>query len=90
MWQQVAASGASLLTGGWLIAAVEEVSTSGPDLTGIAAIIAASAGLLSAVGALVLGFRRPPASTDDVKDELILELIEERERARRRRQEAEE
>jgi hypothetical protein len=72
-----------VLSGSWLSAAAEEV---GPDLTGIAAIIAASAGMISAVGALIIGLRtKTSADRHDVKDELLLELAEELAEERRKR-----
>lgn len=56
--------------------AVDEVVSKGPDLTGIAAIIAASAGMLSAVGALIIGLRSK-ASDDAAQKDLLMDLVEE-------------
>lgn len=51
-------------------------ASTGVDLAGIAAIIAASAGMVSAIGALVIGLRSKNTSKTDVKSEVLMELLE--------------
>lgn len=72
-------SAVGLASGGWLASAVEQTVESGPNLEGIAAIIAASAGMLSAVGALVIGLRSKGPSREeierDIKERELMEKI---------------
>lgn len=56
--------------------AASQVVTKGPDLGGIAAIIAASAGMISALGAIVIGWRSKNGSQNDVEKELLMKLLE--------------
>jgi hypothetical protein len=70
--------------GGLIVGAASSVS-SGLDLEGMAAVIAASAGLFSAVTALVLGLRTKKDDKADARDELLMELLAERYRRRGRK-----
>jgi hypothetical protein len=68
-------SALGLVSGGGLVAAVQETVANGPDLTGIAAIIAACAGMVSAVGALIIGLRSKKDSADDQRTEVLEDLV---------------
>lgn len=57
--------------------AAEEVVTKGPDYGGIAAIIAASAGVISAIGAIIIGLRTKSGGDNDAEKELLMELLKE-------------
>lgn len=67
-----------------LLGLATEAVPAGPNLEGIAAIIAASAGMISAVGALIIALRPKKLSKEDEaalkaserKDQLILEMLE--------------
>lgn len=59
--------------------AAAEVMDTGPDLAGIAAVIAASAGMVSAIGAIVIALKRKPDNSEDqARDELLMKLIAEK------------
>lgn len=66
-------SGGSTIASGVLAATS---AATGIDLAGIAAIIAASAGMVSAVGALVIGLRSKSSSKGDARSEVLMELLE--------------
>lgn len=51
---------------------IEQVTSNGPDLAGIALIITAVSGFIATVGALVIGLRKKPT---DPALELALELL---------------
>lgn len=60
------------------LSAADAVQSGGLDLLGIAAVITAISGLIGAVGALVLGFRRRDAVNDRLV-ELMETLVEQKE-----------
>lgn len=65
--------GLSVAVGAW---AADAVSTGGTDWIGIAAVIGASGGVITALGTILLGLRtKKDTEKDDAKDELILELL---------------
>lgn len=59
----------------WGVAA--EQSDGGASLGGIAAIIAASAGMVSAVGAILIGWRSKSNGDSDLEKELLMKLLKE-------------
>lgn len=72
------------LTGTWLAETVDQVTSAGPDFKGIAAIIAASAGMVTAISALVLGLRSKSNSSNDaekraeVLEKLLIEQLQKK------------
>lgn len=65
---------------GMFAAALDQVKATGVSLQDVAAIIAASAGVISALTALILGLRTRDAreDKDELRDELIKDLLLER------------
>jgi hypothetical protein len=57
---------------GWLGA--DQVTSSGPDLAGIALLITAISGLIATIGGLFLGLRKRPSS--DATDLLLAAMAE--------------
>lgn len=60
-------------TGTW--AAGQQVASSGPSLEGIAALIAALTGLITAIGAFVLGLRTKQDNKAEARAEVLEELL---------------
>lgn len=59
---------------GWIgYQGVEQVTSTGPDLQGIALIITSISGLVATVGALVIGLRKKP---DDQAAEIVKAILE--------------
>lgn len=62
------------LSSGLTYLAAENVAANGPDFTGIALLVSAIAGLISAITAMVIALRRKP--TDPAVVELLQKLAE--------------
>lgn len=61
--------------GGWLLADGAQVAATGLDYTGIAALLASSAGVISAMAGAVSLLRTKKASEEDIKADVLIELL---------------
>jgi hypothetical protein len=79
----------NLVGGGAAVAVASAVwlaqSASGADLGGIAAVIAATAGLISAVGAIIIGLRSKSNTNTDEERAILLELLKDQLNKKRRK-----